>query len=438
MIVLYFPVVSYMTGLDKGYHRFPYAVWSLVPELRKAGFDVKIIDGRVDSKEELWNVLKEKPLFVGISSLTGAQLLDAMKTSKKIKELSPETPIVWGGWHVTLDPNSAADESFIDHIIVGRGEKAIVDVAKALERHEKVEHVVRAPLEEHFNPIPFWETDINKYGPMFGYLTSTGCAWGCTFCAIQQVYHHKMFFKPMDQVIFELKYIVDTHKNIKQINIDDDLFFIKKDRVIEFCKKWNNYNGIPMSVLAHVNVLNKYDHEMWSMIAETGFRHILIGAESGNQSILDRLCKHQTPKQMLKFVEKTAELGLVPELSTMTGFWDSDTVGDFQDTIMFLQEAGKINPMLAYKIFWARPFPGTPLFQEYTRRGYWMPSTMKEWANYTLRYAPYWVDRELEDMVNFFVYAFQPQVGWNFTWPQFEASFEHARSYNQIPRPGGM
>jgi len=439
-IILYFPPVSYLTELDKGYHRFPYAVWSLVPGLEKAGYGVQVIDGRVDDKDALFRAVasRRRPLFVGISSLTGAQLLDATKTAKKVKEINREIPIVWGGWHATLMPEDCANQPFIDIVVSGRGEEAVVRVADALAKGEKVEKIVRAELKEVFPPSGLDRVDINKYGPMFGYLTSTGCAWHCTFCAIQQVYHGKMFFKPMDQVISELQYIVNNYKGLRQINIDDDLFFIKKDRVIEFCDRWNNYGGVPMSVLAHTNIMVSYDDEMWRRIVKAGFRHILIGAESGNQVILNRLKKHQTPEKMLKFVEMTAKYDLTPELSCMTGFPDSEELNDFKDTIMFLKEAGLRNPKTVFKLFYCRPFPGTELYKEFLEKGHYMPRKMSEWADYTLRHAPNWVSRELEDKVNFFTYQFFPQVGWNYTWEEFIMNFEQVRARGKIIGPQGL
>lgn len=439
-IILYFPPVSWQLNVEKGYHRFPYAVWSLVPGLLDAGYTVRVIDGRIDGDNTLVDALKASgsPLFVGISSLTGAQLLGAIKAAKQIREINKEIPIVWGGWNATLCPESTSKEEFVDITVAGRGENAVVAIADILSNNGQVSKIVNAPLYETFPEIPFDLIDINRYGPYFGYLTSTGCAWHCSFCAIQQVYKGRMFFKPMDQVIKELKYIVDNYHGLRQLNIDDDLFFINKDRVEEFCDRWNNYGGIPMSVLAHVNVLLKYDDNLWQKIIKTGFHHILIGAESGNQTILNRLKKHQTPDKILQFVEKTAQFKIVPELSCISGFPSTTIEDDFKDTIMMLQKAGTINPRTAFKLFFIRPYPGTVLFQEFKDLGYKMPCTMREWANYTLRYAPPWLDRELEDAINFFTYHFIPKVGWNYTWDSFIKAFEDARSRGAIQGSPGL
>jgi anaerobic magnesium-protoporphyrin IX monomethyl ester cyclase len=440
LVILYYPRLNWMTELERGWHRFPYAVWSLVPGLTAAGYNVMVFDGRLDDeREKFLGALKLRPLFVGISSLTGVQLLDGMWAGQKVREVDPTIPIVWGGWHVTLSPEESLQERLVDIVVAGRGEELIVQVAKALESGDRSTTLYsQEKILDSFPKIPFHLVDINKYGPIFGYLTSTGCVWGCTFCAIQQVYKHKMYFKPMDQVIGELKYIADNYRGLRHIDIDDELFFINTDRVIEFCDRWSTYKGITLSVLAHVNIVVKYDLEIWNKIVMGGFSHILIGAESGNQTVLNRLKKHQTPERMLRFSELTARHNISPEFSCMTGFPDSDELDDFKDTVIFLQKAGSLNPRTLYKLFWARPYPGTELFKTYLGEGIRMPQNFKQWGDYTLRTTPNWVSRELEDKVHFFTGIFQPKHGWNYDWELFVKEFERARSQGPIPTPAGL
>jgi len=440
-IVLYYPQFKYRVN-DRGWHRFPYAVWALVPGLLKAGFEVEVYDGRVDSPEATRAAIaNDPPLFVGISAITGLQLKDAMKMATYVRSVSPKIPIVWGGWHVTVTPEESAKEPLVDYLIAGRAEDAIVKLAQDLESGTTHDKITQVGVGCPFTELPFDRINLDKYGAIWGYLTSFGCIFSCTFCAIDRVYKRRVFYKPMDQVISELKYVVDNYHGpmtgrIIQIQIDDDLFFANKKRVEEFCVRWNNYHNIPMEVLSHVNIMDKYSDEQWDMLYQGGFRRVLIGAESGNQVILDRLNKKfQTPKKMLDFCTRAAKHNLGVDLSCMTGFWDSDDLNDFEDTVRFLNQAMSINPNVQWKLFWVHPYPGTALFKEFIDRGYYMPRTMKEWSDYNLRRAPMWVSQELEDKFNFFTLQFMPaverqKVRWQ--WQDFIQSFEQAVSMNQI------
>jgi radical SAM superfamily enzyme YgiQ (UPF0313 family) len=228
--------------------------------------------------------------------------------------------------------------------------------------------------------------------------------------------------------------VFDNYKCFHQINIDDDNFFIKKSRVEEFCDRWNNYGHVPIAVLAHVRALLSplYDAAMWTKMRNAGIQILLIGAESGNQTVLDRLKKHQTPEQMLRFVQQTAEYNVQPDLSCLTGFPDSDALGDFKDTALFLQAAGKINPRMKFKIFFIRPYPGTELYEDFVNQGIKMPKNMKEWSHYTLREKPDWVNQDLYDKVQFFIYQWVPTKQWDWAWDDFLTSFEHVRKTGQL------
>ena len=441
-IIFYYPLAGWQTELDRGMHRFPYSYWSLVPGLIQAGYSPQIYDGRLEEKILALDAIKRSTdiVFVGITAFTGTQLIDSMEFAKEVRAINPKIPIVWGGWHVTLSPEDSLKEDFVDIVVKGRGEETVVKVANDIYDGNYVPKVIyeQAEVHEVFPRIPWEMIDINRYGPYFSYITSTGCAWHCTFCAFQTLYHGKMFFKPMDQVIEEMKYIVDHYNGLRMFYIDDELFFIKNDRVEEFCDRWANYGRIPIIALAHVNVVSKYDDNMWKKLVKGGFANLLIGAESGNQIILNRLKKFQTPERMINFSAKAAEYGIGVTFSTMTGFLDSWELQDFRDTVLLLQKAAKLNPKFDFKMFWVRPYPGTELYNEFKEAGWRMPRTMREWISYTFRYTPSWVDRELETQVHYFLYTFWPRYGWNFMWDQFIAEWKHARSIGPIQGPPGL
>ena len=439
-IVLYYPYFNVLTQeKDRLWHRFPYSLWALVPGLAETGFDVCVFDARVDNIADFHEVMKENPLFVGISSLTGGQLKDAMAISKWVKEHNPNTPVVWGGWHVTTCEESIK-EPFIDHIITGRAEESIVDFARTLYSELTPPEIIHSGITVPFKRLPLEDIDFNKYGSIWGYITSDGCIFKCSFCAVGNLYKRTVVYKPMDQVIDELRYVVGTYRGttggIRQIQIDDTLFFVDKKRVEEFCRKWNFYNNVPLEALVNVNVINKYTDAQWNMLYEGGFRRLLVGAESANRIILDRVNKKfQTPEKILEFAATSAKHQIGIELSTMTGFWDSDELNDFEDTVRLLSQAWELNPNTHLQMFWIHPYPGTPMYTEFASRGYYLPRTMKEWSDYNLRRAPHWVGSELEEQMNFFINQFYPfiiqaRIRWD--WETFRKMFEDNRRRNNI------
>jgi radical SAM superfamily enzyme YgiQ (UPF0313 family) len=449
-ILLYYPEISYIK--TDGLHRVPYSILNLSGPLVEAGYEVKLFDARVDNPEILSTYLKSKPLFVGISSLIGQQLRGAINFAKYIRSFDKSIPIVWGGWAASLIPENIIQESYADIVAKGQFEHLIVNLVDDIANNKKScpgvlwkepEGIIDTGLDSlplKFGKIPWEMIDLDKYGPYFGYLTSFGCYETCRFCCLQVISKHKYVFRDIDEIINDLKYIFTHKKSISHLNIDDDEWFFKKSRVMEFCEKWikTGYNFVPISILVHVRAALTYSDEMYLTLAQAGIKEILIGAESGNQIILDRLKKHQTKDNILQFVEKITKFGMVPDLSTMTGFPDSDELEDFKDTILMLQEAHRINPYMKFKLFYIRPYPGSKLYDDFKKQGYKMPQTLKEWSEYTLRYVPPWCSREISDMINFFMVKFLPEHGWEFKWDYFINQFWKCREKDEIPIQRGM
>lgn len=76
-------------------------------QLARSGYRVQIVDQRIDRQwpRTLEQILRKgKVLCVGISSMTGFQIRGGLAASRIVKEISPETPVVWGGVHPSIMP----------------------------------------------------------------------------------------------------------------------------------------------------------------------------------------------------------------------------------------------------------------------------------------------------------------------------------------------
>ena len=117
-IVLIFP------GEKTSAPRSPFSVMTLASWIRKNGFTVKIIDPRVQEID--WETI-ECAKLIGISSMTGPQLSAAVPLAKVIKSRIPETPIIWGGPHVSFFPEQSCQSEVVDYVVEGEGEPVIID-----------------------------------------------------------------------------------------------------------------------------------------------------------------------------------------------------------------------------------------------------------------------------------------------------------------------
>jgi hypothetical protein len=104
--------------------RLPMSVLYMGTVLQEWGFSVQVIDQRVDEGWErtLRRALRERPLWVGISSMTGQQIRWGLEAARMVRRVDAAIPIVWGGVHPTILPKQTLAHPLVDAVAVGEGE----------------------------------------------------------------------------------------------------------------------------------------------------------------------------------------------------------------------------------------------------------------------------------------------------------------------------
>jgi radical SAM superfamily enzyme YgiQ (UPF0313 family) len=105
------------------------------------------------------------------------------------------------------------------------------------------------------------------------------------------------------------------------------------------------------------------NQDQYNLMKQAGFRFILYGLESANQSTLERINKNNLVKNVLTTLKMVQIAKLEPHITIMIGYpWE--TKKDTLKTINFAKEIfkqGLTNSMQATIVI---PYPGTPLFAE--------------------------------------------------------------------------
>ena len=142
------------------------------------------------------DVMAFAPDVIGFSVVTN-QYKYALEIARDIKTYLPR-PIVFGGIHPTLDPQSVLLEDAVDAVCIGEGEEAFLEF---LEKGGP-EHVrnmgyrrngksIIEPLRPYTNiaALPFKDYDLFDFQTMIdakdgwvGLLTGRGCPFRCTYC----------------------------------------------------------------------------------------------------------------------------------------------------------------------------------------------------------------------------------------------------------------
>lgn len=158
-------------------------------------------------------VLQHDPCWVGLS-VTFAQLTASLALAKAIREMSPSTPIVFGGGCCHGPRARAILEAYpcIDVVAGGEGEAVVGELTRAVlsgEGFSKVPGIDYRDLDGISSTVPVSRTDLwqqrepdyNSFfatlrtspigqgiAPRIGIESSRGCWWGesshCTFCGL--------------------------------------------------------------------------------------------------------------------------------------------------------------------------------------------------------------------------------------------------------------
>ena len=269
------------------------------------------------------------PDMVGISILFSTAHNSVQPISKAIKRKWPNTKLVVGGMHATSAVESLLSISDVDYVARGEAESIIIDLAKACVEKgdiEKIQGVIgrnkfasdnkfktelskRAPMIDNLDEIPFpaWHLipmddysatgrrvrQINKkkktaYATI---LTTRGCPFKCTFCASWTVHGRTMRYRSTENVLRELE-ILHNRYNVSLLSPEDDLFTVKKPRIIELCDaiadkfkgklSFEFPNGLSVATL---------DEDVVAALCRLNVKLVNVAIESGSDYVLNKVIK---------------------------------------------------------------------------------------------------------------------------------------------------
>lgn len=97
------------------------------------GRHVVIVDGRFELAPEARVVeLARNALLLGVGVRTGEPLREALRVTSAARAASPRLPVLWGGPHVTLDPESCLASGVVDACLPGAAEEPLQAAVTAL------------------------------------------------------------------------------------------------------------------------------------------------------------------------------------------------------------------------------------------------------------------------------------------------------------------
>lgn len=191
-------------------------------------------------------------------------------------------------------------------------------------------------------------------------ITSRGCPYRCTFCAVHR--DRKPHYIDAIKVVDELE-MLEKDYGASFVYIMDELFISSKDRVFEICDEIRERKlKIKWGATAHINYITP---ELIREIASAGCYEISFGIESGVQRQLDRVkkgIKLSGVRDAIEMVKKNSDI-------LISGLFILGLPGDsYADVVKTIQFAKSLPiDMAQFNVF--TPYPGSPIFLKLAEKG---------------------------------------------------------------------
>ncbi|RJP29018.1 MAG: radical SAM protein [Candidatus Omnitrophota bacterium] len=429
VIIAYPPLISakgYPTlGQNRQFQYFtePTYIYPVVPAqaatlLKRNGYDVLWLDSIAEniSRQEFIEIIKkEKPDLIAFETKTPVvkqhwKMIDELSSlsidGKKVKT-------VLFGDHVTALPEESMLNCKVDFILTGgdydflllnlcnliaksstfslnSGTITKLEAGIWYRDDNRISNTGKFKLDHELDNIPFIDRDLTKWRnyafkngnyklkPGTYIMSARDCWWGkCTFCSWPTLYP-RFRSRSVNSVLDEVGILIDKY-GVKEI-MDDSGSLPTGSWLSDFCNGARQ-RGYNKDVYFDCNMrFGALNFEEYKSMKSAGFRLLLFGIESANQSTLDRINKNLKVEEIITSCKDARRAGLYPHITIMFGYpWE--TYDDAVKTLKlgrWLLLKGYAYTMQATIVI---PYPGSMLFDECRSNG-WLKYS--DWDDYDM------------------------------------------------------
>ena len=274
------------------------------------------------------------------------------KTIKIIRKAAPDTLIVAGGSAFSLYAEDIMKKlPEIDFGISREGEESFPELLKHLKQPEAVKGVYfRKKGKVHFaghrefipsNKILLPDrslADAANYLPFphsIGVQSKRGCGLKCIHCSDRYLLGKKIRLRDPVEVVDEIEHLIKRNR-LKDFSFVDQEFNIPMNHAEEICREII-YRKLNVKWTAWFNV--KYiSRDFLEMVKKAGCVRLSFSPDSASNSILKRLKKNFTARELTRTYDLAAKVGMKVEYSFMVN-GPGETIFTLFETLLFILKA---------------------------------------------------------------------------------------------------
>ena len=291
------------------------------------------------------------------------------------------------------------------------------------ERSRTIKNTGKFQLNHDLDSAPFIDRELTQWQnyayengnyrrvPGTYIMSGRDCWWGkCTFCSWPTMYN-KFRSRSINNVLDEIGELIGKY-GVREI-MDDSGSFPIGDWLKDFCEGMiaRGYNRkVHLDCNMRFGALSGAEY---TLMKRAGFRLLLFGIESANQSTLDRINKNVKVEDIIESCKTARGCGLYPHITIMCGYpWE--TYEQALKTLklgQWLLRKGYAYTMQATVVI---PYPGAPLFDECRANG-WLKT--EDWPAFDMKNpvmkSPIPDDEIMRLVQSLYGVALNPEFIWN-------------------------
>ena len=362
-------------------------------EVAAYDYDRRGVEAMLDDVPRM--LAEDKPDLVGISVLS-VNRGPALLLCRRLKELAPELPIVFGGPFPSLEPELMLRQSDADYVCIGDGDETLLELVQALEAGRPVGEVAGLALRvdgaigrtatrprfEDIDSLPFPDFELFPMREMLAshrlddqrsqlgrlavdgrapfvtdallmVMNSRGCPWQCSFCPLSK-WEGRTLFHSAEYVVSMIEHYRDLYDYRTFVFGDNTLTFPKKHARRLFELMIERDVGVEWICMTRSDMV---DQDILDLMAASGCKEISYGIESLSQTVQRAMKKKLAVRLVPQAFERTHKAGISTCLMMMVG-----NEGESRDTMR--ETTGMSRRLQPDRILinTTKIYPGTDLF----------------------------------------------------------------------------
>src|SRR6185503_16262499 len=276
---------------------------------------------------------------IGFGLMFSQDWLPARELIARVRAAYPNGVLVGGGEHFTAEPIGALEDSCLDFVLEGEGDRSVCDLLEHLAGKRPLADVpgcwyraadgtiqrttakVRVRDVDSL-PWPAWDlVPVATYldgGHMIGVdrgrsmpMNATrGCPYQCTFCSSPAMWTTRYVTRTPEHVADEIGNYVERY-GVSNIDFHDLTSMLTKKWIVRFCDVMEE-RGLKISwQLPSGTRCEALDAEALSALYRSGCRNLSYSPESGSEEILKDIKKRVKLPVLMKSVRAAVEQGII-------------------------------------------------------------------------------------------------------------------------------